>query len=85
MRVANNKEYYFCPFAPHMPLINVVFNDGTNKNQTVDIENITESSFYVLNGTTGKSIAVSTDDTYIGTGIEDVTLPADACVVYPNP
>jgi hypothetical protein len=39
----------------------------------------------VLNGTTGKGITVSTDDTYIGTGIEVVTLPSDVCVVYPNP
>ncbi len=85
MTVENNKEYYFCPFFPYYSSINVVINDGTGENQTVDIEDITETTFYVLQGTSGKGITVSTEDTAIGTGIEGIESPNDACVVYPNP
>lgn len=84
MRAENNVEYYFYPFAPHYSSINVVINDGSN-NQTADIENITESTFFVLNGTSGKAINVSTESTEVCTSVESAISQSEDCVVYPNP
>ena len=83
MQAENNKYYYYHTFAPYHSSINILFNDGTN--QTVDIKGVNKSTFYKLNATSGKKIAVSTETTIIPTAIDDVPEPTMTCKVYPNP
>ena len=81
----NNEEYYYHTFPPYYSSINLIFNDGSNTNQTVDIKGITGDIFYALKSTTGKNIAVSEENTVLPTDIEEVKSIDYECVVYPNP
>ena len=78
----NGKEYYCYTFDPLVKTLNIIFNDGTN--QTVDITGVTESTFYSLNSTSGKSITASTVDTAVETGVEDVMVENNEAVEYFN-
>lgn len=50
--------WYGYTFPTSVTSVNIIWNDGNN--QTADIMNVTESTCYKLNSTSGKSITVST-------------------------
>lgn len=79
----DGNEYYYYTFDPTITILNVIFNDGSN--QTADITNITQSTFYKLDSTSGSNISVSTVDTYVATRGEAVEIENRECAVYPNP
>ena len=52
--------WYAYTFNESITSVNIIWNDGAN--QTVDITNVTASTCYSLNSTSGTSIAVTTID-----------------------
>lgn len=68
----DGNEYYCYVFDPSISSLNIIFNDGTN--QTKDINGITETTFFKLNSTSGKSITTTTVLTDIITEIEAVKM-----------
>ena len=79
----DNIEYYAYTFDASVRSLNIIFNDGTN--QTVDIKNITKSTFYRLNATSGKTIGVTDITSNVNTGIKNATVCPVQVSVYPNP
>lgn len=83
MTANDGNKYYYYTFDPSISSLNIIFNDGSN--QTADIENVTKTTFYKLNSTSGKSISVTTVDTQIATAVESIESVSDNCIIYPNP
>lgn len=79
----DGKDYYVYTFDASVRSLNVIFNDGTN--QTQDIMNVTESTFYRLNATSGKIISVTDITSSVHTGKTDVAAAKTGVSVYPNP
>ena len=77
----DGKMYYCYTFDASYTSINIIFNNGTGS-QTVDIKGVVETSFYKLNGATGKTITVTklTDDKL--TAIENVRADENLPIEY---
>ena len=54
------KGWYSYTFDASVQSVNIIWNDGSN--QTVDITNVTETTCYRLNSTSGKNITVSMEE-----------------------
>lgn len=53
--------YYYYSFSPTLTSVNIIWNNGSGA-QTVDITNVTSSTCYALNSTSGNDITVSTHE-----------------------
>lgn len=69
-------------FSTDVQSFNIIFNNGTD--QTIDITNINETKFYILQGEAGKTINVE-DVTKVYTGVESISTDNIEVAIYPNP
>ena len=76
-------EYYAYTFPETVKSFNIIFNNGTD--QTVDINNVTKTTYYRLNDLSGKGCTVTDISEKVHTGIDDVYAVAADVAVYPNP
>ena len=65
--------WYAYTFAENIDNVNILWSDGTN--QTVDITNVSESTCYALNSTTGTTITVTVVDCPTVTNPDSVLYP----------
>lgn len=74
-------EYYCYTFDSSLSAVNIIFNDGSG-NQTVDIKGVVETSYYRLNGKSGKTITVTKLEQDEQTALERVALDEDSPIEY---
>ena len=61
--------------------VNIIFTDGSG-NQTVDIKGVVETSYYHLNGKSGKTITVAKIEQDEQTGLECIKRDEDGPIEY---
>ncbi len=74
-------EYYCYTFDSSLPAVNIIFTDGSG-NQTVDIKGVVETSYYHLNGKSGKTITVAKIEQDEQTGLECIKCDEDGPIEY---
>lgn len=79
----DGKDYYVYTFDASVRNLNIIFNDGTN--QTIDIKNVKKSTFYRLNGKSGKSIGVTDITGQVNSGVKDAVAETVQVSAYPSP
>ena len=78
----DGKEDYVYTFPETIESLNIIFNNGTD--QTIDIENVSKTTYYRLNELSGKTCGVTDITENISTAVDGVASYTQ-CVVYPNP
>ena len=79
----DGNEYYAYTFPEDLKSFNIIFNNGTD--QTIDITNVTKTTYYQLNDLVGKYCTVTDITSKVHTGIENSVVANVEVTVYPNP
>lgn len=76
------REYYAYTFPEDITSLNVIFNNGSD--QTIDIVDVTNTTYYRLNELSGKYCTVTDVTSNALAGINDLAINSEV-TIYPNP